>query len=97
MLAGANHTPKANQAWPYAVHVTAPDGRPLAGTVEIEFTFGGQVVGRDTPPVHPIRHGLWRDTLKFPSAAVGQPLTFQAVVHTKAGSVTLHWPVTVQP
>jgi hypothetical protein len=37
------------------------------------------------------------DTLKFPAAAAGMPLTFQAVVHTRLGSITLDWPVTVRP
>ena len=66
------------------------------GTVDIQFAFGGQVVGRDTPPTHPVVNGRWHDTLKFPAAAVGMPLTFQAVVHTRLGSITLDWPVTVR-
>ncbi|MBV9004359.1 MAG: hypothetical protein JO181_06840 [Solirubrobacterales bacterium] len=70
-------------------------GAPLSGSVEIEFTFGGRVLSRDSPPVHPVRIGVWRDYLQSPSAAVGQPLTVQAVVRTSAGSVTLHWPVMV--
>jgi hypothetical protein len=94
---GANHAPKATKPWNYSIHVTNASGAPLSGTVEIEFTFGGRVVGKDTPPVHPVRGGVWHDYLQFPSAAVGQPLAVQAVVHTSAGSVTLRWPVTVTP
>ncbi len=96
-LRGADHAPKANKPWAYSVHVTDAAGRRLSGTVEIRFTFAGQVVGRDTPPAHPIRNGLWHDKLTFPNAAIGQPLTVQAVVHTSAGSVTLGWPITVRP
>ena len=70
-------------------------GHPLSGTVEIEFVYGGQVVGRDTPPSHPVRSGRWQDKLTFPAAAVGMPLSFRAVVHTAQGSITLDWPVTV--
>jgi hypothetical protein len=71
-------------------------GRPLSGTVDIEFAFGGQVVGRDTPPTHPVRNGRWQDNLKFPGAAIDQPLALLAVIHTRLGSITLNWPVTVQ-
>jgi hypothetical protein len=66
-------------------------GHPLSGTVEIEFV----VVGRDTPSSHPVANGRWRDTMTFPADAVGHPLTFRAVVHTRGGSITLDWPITV--
>ncbi len=95
-LRGANHAPRINKAWSYAISVTDASSHPLSGTVDIEFVFGGQVVGRDTPPTHPVRNGRWHDELKFPAAAVGMPLTFQAVVHTRRGSITLDWPVTVR-
>lgn len=95
-LRGANHAPTVNRPWLYSVHVTDAHGRPLSGIVDIQFAFGGQVVGRDTPPSHPITHGTWRDTLKFPASAIGAPLSFRAVVHTRAGSITLGWPITVR-
>jgi hypothetical protein len=89
-----NHKPTVGKPWPYSVHVSDASGHPLNGSVKIQFTFGGQVVGTDTPPVHPIKNGLWHDNLTFPKAALGQPVTLQAVIHTSAGSVTLNWPVT---
>lgn len=95
-LTAANHTPIVGKDWAYSVHVTNAQGRPLPGTVKIEFSFGGAVVGTDHPPTHPLSHGVWRDTLTFPRQAVGYPLTFEAVVRTTAGSVTLSWPVTVR-
>jgi hypothetical protein len=95
-LVGANHKPIVGKDWPYSVHVTDASGKPLSGTVDIEFTFGGQVVGHDSPPTHPVKNGLWHDTLTFPAASAGQPLSLQAVVHTSTGSVTLGWPVTVK-
>jgi hypothetical protein len=94
-LAGENHAPKVNQTWRYSVTVTDASGHPLAGTVDIEFTFGGQVVGHDTPPTHPVVDGRWHDSLKFPAQAVGEPLSVQAVVHTRLGSITLDWPIEV--
>lgn len=96
VLHGANHAPKLGRPWSYSVTVTDAVGHPLSGTVDIEFTFGGQVVGHDTPPTHPVRNGTWHDTLTFPAAAVGQQLMFRAVVHASLGSVTLDWPIVVQ-
>jgi hypothetical protein len=95
-LSGQNHAPKMGKPWRYSARVTDAAGHPLSGTVDIEFVYGGQVVGHDTPPTHPIRNGRWQDTLKFPATAVGQPLTFRAVVHTSLGSITLDWPITVK-
>jgi hypothetical protein len=96
-LTAPNHSPVADKKWPYSVHVTDGQGKPLSGTVRIQFAFGGQVVGTDTPPVHPLTDGRWHDNLKFPRRSVGFPLTFQVVVHSSAGSVTLNWPVSVKP
>jgi hypothetical protein len=95
-LVGQNHAPTVGKKWPYSVTVTNASGSPLNGTVDIEFVFAGQVVGRDTPPTHPVMNGRWHDLLKFPRTAVGQPLMFQAVVHTSAGSITLDWPIRVK-
>jgi hypothetical protein len=95
-LSGPDHTPTAGKGWPYTVKVTDAAGKPLPGTVDIQFVFSGQVVGRDKPPTHPLAHGMWHDVLTFPPQSVGLPLTFQAVVHTPQGSVTFNWPVKVK-
>ena len=68
-LHALNHAPVAGKGWPYTVKVTDPAGKPIPGTVEIEFLFAGQVVGHDTPPTHPLRHGTWRSILTFPRQA----------------------------
>lgn len=96
-LRAPNHHPRAGKPWPYSVHVSDATGKPLSGSVRIEFALGGVVVGTDTPPVHPIRHGLWHDTLVFPATAAGHPLTFVAIVQTPAGAAALGWPVNVSP
>ncbi len=95
-LHAGNHAPRVNQPWAYSLRVTDASGHPLSGTVDIQFVFGDQVVGRDTPPHHVVTNGRWQDKLTFPAAAVGAPLKFRAVVHTQLGSITLDWPVTVQ-
>ena len=92
-FAGANHDPKIVVNWPYMVTATDAHGHPLAGTVLVEFTFGGAVVGRDASGTHHFRDGRWHDTLNFPASSVGTPLTLQAVIRTRLGTVMLHWPV----
>jgi hypothetical protein len=96
-LHAPNHAPVVNKPWPYTVIVMDASARPLAGTVTIQFALGSQIVGRDTPPTHRLKKGRWHDVLRFPARAVGIPLTFQTVVRTPAGSVTLNWPVKVKP
>ena len=95
-LRGANHDPLVKAPWPYSVTVADAAGHPLSGTVDVQFVFGGQVVGRDTPPTHPLKNGRWHDNLNFPAQSIGIPLTFQVVAHTPAGTVTLNWPVKVR-
>jgi hypothetical protein len=93
-LVGDNHAPKLKANWFYTVTVTDASGHPLNGTVVTEFTFGGQVVGRETPPTHKLTGGRLRDRINFPPPSVGQALAVQTVVHTPKGSITLSWPVT---
>jgi hypothetical protein len=95
-LHGENHAPTVKQPWYYSVLATDASGHPLAGTVDTEFVFGGQIVGRETPPTHPLTDGRLNDNVTFPAQSVGVSLTFQVVVHTTLGSVTLDWPVKVQ-
>ncbi len=94
-LFAGDHSPKVNTPWRYSVRVTDAAGKALAGTVEIQFVYGDQVVGRDTPPTHPVTGGRWQDRVTFPAAAVGTQLTFRAVVHTPMGTITLDWPIKV--
>jgi hypothetical protein len=54
-LVGDNHAPKLKANWFYIVSVTDANGHPLNGTVVTEFAFGGQVVGRETPPTHKLQ------------------------------------------
>ena len=95
-LRGASHDPVVNRNWVYVVTASDASGHPLSGTVDSEFVYSGHVVGRETPPIHPLKGGRVHDVIQFPAAAVGVPLTFQAVVHTPPGTVTLDWPVKVK-
>jgi hypothetical protein len=96
VLHAASHKPIAGKLWAYSVHVTDAAGHPLSGTVDTDFVVSGLgVVGKETPPVHRLHNGVLNDTVTFPAQAVGEPLTLVTVVHTRAGSVALGWPVSV--
>lgn len=95
-LRGQNHHPTAGHRWTYSVRATDAKGRPLSGTTDTEFVFGGKVVGHETPATHRLKNGALSDKITFPAAAVGVPLKVQVVVHTKLGSATLDWSVKVQ-
>jgi hypothetical protein len=95
-LHAANHAPKVNQAWHYSVLATDQSRHPIAGTVATEFVLGNTVVGRETPPTHPLKTGRLDDIVRFPAQATGIGLTFRVVVHTGLGSATLDWAVKVR-
>jgi hypothetical protein len=96
-LIAPNHSPVAGRGWPYSVRVTDRRGRPLPGTVRIRLRGDDRVPATGTASTHPLTNGRWHDRFAFPEATVGLPLIFQVLVRTKAGSVTLSWPVTVRP
>jgi hypothetical protein len=95
-LSAPTHTPKAGANWRYSIRVRGGAGRPLSATANIEFVFGGQVVGRESPPTHHFLGDL-HDTVQWPARSVGFPLVFRAVVTTSAGTRTLDYPVRVRP
>jgi hypothetical protein len=95
-LHGPGHAPKVGRKWHYSVLATDPSGHALSGTVDTEFVFNGQVVGRESPPTHPLTNGRLNDAVTFPAQSTGIPLTFRVVIHTPAGSITLNWPVKVK-
>lgn len=94
-LTGQNHRPVAKKKWIYTLTVTDAQGHGLPAKIDTEFALQGSVVGHDTPPTHSLKNGRYKEALKFPPTSVGYPLALQVVVHTRLGSVTLDWPVTV--
>lgn len=83
----ANHTPTVNVKWPVELTVTR-GRRRLAGSVRYQFLFDGSVVG--SRPGHAFRHGVFRDTLLFPSKSLGEPLTLRILVTVPAYHRTEH-------
>jgi hypothetical protein len=95
------HTPKARERWPVKIVVKTASGRPLSGTVQYHFLFGGQVVSTKSCHVKgstPCRFtgGLYRDVVHWPMRSVGIRLTFQATVKTRLGTKNINYWVKVR-
>jgi hypothetical protein len=85
-LTGENHHPIVNKPWTYSARVTTAAGKKLSGTV----------VGTEKPVNVRFKDGYYRDTIEFPAPAAGEPLSVEVVVHTKDGSGSALWSITVK-
>jgi hypothetical protein len=90
-LHASTHHPKVNQAWPIRFTV-ARAGRPARASVSYEYLFGGQVVAHRS---HYTFTGHFSDVFRWPSSAVGYPLTFRAVIVSEGATIDLDYPVQV--
>jgi hypothetical protein len=90
-LHAAGSHPKVNQAWPIRFTVSSA-GRPARASVSYEYLFGGQVVAHRS---HYTFTGHFSDIFKWPSSAVGYPLTFRAVIVSEGKTINLDYPVQV--
>lgn len=89
-----NHMPIVGHPWPIELIVTRGD-RSLGGHVRYEFLFEGIVVS--TRPGHGFRHGIYRDRLRFPLQAQGQPLTLRMLVSVpRLGTQSVSWSLVVR-
>ena len=66
--------------------------QPANATIVYEYLYGGAVVAHRS---HYTFTGHFHDTLRWPSSAVGYPLTFRAVVTSGGATVNLDYPVQV--
>ena len=87
-LKAANHQPVANKNWPITVTVTRGRAK-LSGSVRYEFLFNGTVEAHRAG--HSFKHGVYHDSLVFPSAAIGHTLSLRVIVTTRYGTVRLPW------
>jgi hypothetical protein len=90
-LHAGTHHPKVNQAWPIRFTVSRA-GRPTRASVSYEYLFGGQVVAHRS---HYTFTGHFSDVFRWPSSAVGYPLTFRAVIVSEGATIDLDYPVQV--
>jgi hypothetical protein len=85
------HSPTANKAWPISFTVTE-GGKSVKATLTYEWLFGGHVVHREKGKSFT---GHLSETFQWPVAAVGEPLTLQAVVAVGSATVNLDYAVKV--
>ena len=86
-LYAPTHTPRVGN-WSITISVTQ-GRRQLSGRVDYRYLFGGSVVARRSG--HTFSHGVYRDRLDWPPAAVGHTITLQCVVTTRSGTAYLNW------
>jgi hypothetical protein len=94
-LQAPGHRPKAGGHWPITVTLTW-QGRPARGHISYAFLLGGQVVSRQQVGGEPATFtGTFHDDIRWPSSAVGYPLTFRVIVTSPYGTRKLDYPVQV--
>lgn len=86
--------PVAGRPFPITV-LASENGRPATGRISYGFVVAGQVVARRSN--YRFRGGRFRDTLRFPTRAVGVPLTLRVFVTTRRGRGQADVPVRVRP
>ncbi len=86
-----SHVPRVGRVWP--LHFTVlSSGRPVKAAVSYEYLFGGQVVAHRS---HYTFIGHFSDVFRWPSSAVGYPLTFRAAITSQGATINLDYPVKV--
>jgi hypothetical protein len=90
-LHAGTHHPTVNRPWPIQFTVTRA-GRAVKASVSYEYLFGGQVVAHRS---HYTFTGHFADVFKWPSSAVGEPLTFRAVIVSAKATIDLDYAVQV--
>ncbi len=87
----AGHHPHVGRPWPVSFLATEAS-RPAHVEIAYEYLFGGQVVAHRS---HYRFTGHFHDVFKWPSSAVGFPLTFRAVIKSAGATLNLDYPVQV--
>jgi hypothetical protein len=90
-MRGSTHAPKVERPWPLRFTVTR-GGHAVRASLSYEYLFGGQVVAHRS---HYTFVGHFSDVFKWPSTAVGYPLTFRAVIVSEGATINLEYPVQV--
>jgi hypothetical protein len=94
-LQAPTHTPRVNKPWVITIRATDLQGRPIRARLTMRFLFGGIPVGKvDNGRIYTFV-GTWRekkgDEIRFPPAARGQRLTFQALVTARRHTIKLNY------
>jgi hypothetical protein len=90
-LHAGTHHPRANRPWPIQF-IASRGGHAVRASVSYEYLFAGQVVAHRS---HFTFSGHFSDIFIWPTAAVGYPLTFRAVIVSEGVTINLDYPVQV--
>jgi hypothetical protein len=90
-LHAGTHHPKVGRPWPLRLTVTR-GGHGARASLSYEYLFNGQVVAHRS---HFTFTGHFSDIFRWPSSAVGYPLTFRAVIVSAGARINLDYPVQV--
>jgi hypothetical protein len=94
-LHAPTHTPKVGVSWPITIRIADLDGRPIRARLTMRFLYGQIPVGKVDNGRAYTFVGTWRERkgeeIKFPAAARGQPLTFQAIVTGRGRTTKLNY------
>jgi hypothetical protein len=90
-LRAGTHDPTVARPWPLHFAVMS-GGRGVKASVSYEYLLNGQVVAHRS---HYTFTGHFSDVFMWPSAAVGYPLTFRAVIVSQGVTINLDYPVQV--
>jgi hypothetical protein len=94
-LAPSSHSPKINTKWPITVTATL-NGKPAHASAIYQFLVDGAPVGPTEYPFnnkHYTFTGHFSDSLVFPAASVGEPITLSVVIKDAGHTVPLNWAI----
>jgi hypothetical protein len=94
-LIAPTHRPRVSTPWPITIHARDLRGRPIRARLTMRFLISGVPVGKvDNGRVYTFV-GTWREKkgqeIKFPSAARGQYLTFEALVTARRHTIKIDY------
>jgi hypothetical protein len=94
-LSAPTHRPRVNRPWPIAIRATDLAGHPIRARLTMRLLYNGIAVGKvDNGRAYTFT-GIWREKkgeeIKYPSAARGQRLTFQALVTARRQTIKLNY------
>jgi hypothetical protein len=94
-LSAPTHRPRVNRPWPITIRAMDRTGRPIRARLTMRLLYSGIAVGKvDNGRVYTFV-GAWREPkgqeIKYPAAARGQRLTFQAVVTARGQTIKLNY------
>lgn len=94
-MSANGHSPRVGN-WPIAIAVRYK-GKGFSGAnISYQALFQGRVVKCQSAPSKNLRNGLFRDTIKWPRAALNIPIVFRVVIQYRGAVRNVDWPLKVR-